>query len=170
MKNTLAFITVVCLAVSVTGCASIFNRNQKNVSITSNPSGLSFEVKDRNGMVVHRGTTPATVKLGTASGYFKSQNYTLTASKNGKVVGTGAIEARVTPWYWGNFILGGLLGMVVIDPLTGCMFTLPAEAHIGHAAPATAPMTASRPAALGELKVISLADVPPHLRSKLVRL
>ena len=170
MKTTLALITALVATALLTSCASVFNRNQKNVNVTSSPSGLSFEVKDREGMVVYRGTTPTTVKLGTSCGYFKSQNYTLTASKNGKVVGSGVIEARVSPWYWGNFILGGLLGMVVIDPLTGCMFTLPADAHIGPSAPASGVLANVRSSKAGEVKFISLADVPPHLRSKLVRL
>jgi len=170
MKTVFAFTTALCLAALLTSCATIFNRNQKNVNVTSNPSGLSFEVKDRGGMVVYRGTTPATVKLGTSYGYFKSQNYTLTATQNGKVVGTGTIDARVTPWYWGNFILGGLLGLVVIDPLTGSMFTLPANAHIGPAAPASGTLALRHSVKSNEVKVISLADVPSHLRSKLVRL
>ncbi|MFM7605832.1 MAG: hypothetical protein ACKO8Z_11640 [Prosthecobacter sp.] len=170
MKTVIAFTTVLCLAASLTGCATIFNRNQKNINVTSTPSGLNFEIKDRGGLVVYRGTTPTTVKLSTSYGYFKSQNYTLNATRNGKVVGTRTIDARVTPWYWGNFILGGLLGLVVIDPLTGSMFTLPADAHIGHAAPDSGPLALQRPGKSDEVHVVSLADVPPHLRSKLVRL
>ena len=117
------------------------------------------------------GTTPASVRLSSSYGYFKSQTYTITARKGGKVIGTAEVLCNVSPWYWGNFILGGLAGMVIIDPLTGCMFKLPDSVHIGPAAaPASGALANASRADRDELKIISLADVPPHLRSKLVRL
>jgi hypothetical protein len=171
MKTTLAFITAICLAALLTSCASIFNRNHRNVALTSNPSGATFEIKDRSGSVIMTGTTPASVRLSSSYGYFKSQTYTITARKNGKVIGTAEILCNVSPWYWGNFLIGGLAGMVIIDPLTGCMFKLPESVHIGPAAaPAAGALAMSRPVKPGELRIIALADVPPHLRSKLVRL
>lgn len=166
MKTTLAFITTICLAALLTSCASIFNRNQKNVAVSSTPAGMTFEVKDRDGKVLQSGTTPATVRLGTGYRYMKGQTYTFTFRRAGKVVGSSSLETRISGWYWGNFVLGGLPGLLLIDPLTGGMWTMPENVHFG--APAAPALAASRQP--GEIRVMSIADVPPHLRSKLVRL
>ncbi|MFO1437526.1 MAG: hypothetical protein U1F81_04335 [Verrucomicrobiaceae bacterium] len=166
MKTTLAFTTALCLAALLTSCASIFNRNQKNVAVSSTPAGLSFEIKDRDGKVLQTGTTPATVRLGTGYRYMKGQTYTFSFRRGGKVVGTSMLETRISGWYWGNFVLGGLPGLLLIDPLTGGMWTMPENVHFG--APASPTLATSRKP--GEIRVMSIADVPPHLRSKLVRL
>ncbi len=166
MKITLALTTAFCLAALLTSCASIFNRNQKNVAVSSMPSGMTFEVKDRDGKVLQSGTTPATVRLGTGYRYMKGQAYTFVFRRGSQVVGTTALETRISGWYWGNFVLGGLPGLLLIDPLTGGMWTMPENVHFG--APASPALAASRKT--GEIRVMSLADVPPHLRSKLVRL
>jgi len=44
-------------------------------------------------------------------------------------------------WYWGNILIGGLIGMLVVDPLTGAMYKLPdgANANLGNPLTAKAP-------------------------------
>jgi hypothetical protein len=37
------------------------------------------------------------------------------------------LDSAVSGWYWGNFAFGGLLGMLVVDPLTGAMYNLTPE-------------------------------------------
>ena len=34
------------------------------------------------------------------------------------------IHSTINGWYFGNLLLGGVIGMVVVDPLTGAMYTL----------------------------------------------
>ena len=34
------------------------------------------------------------------------------------------ISCELNGWYWGNILLGGLIGMLVVDPSTGAMFKL----------------------------------------------
>ncbi len=145
------------------GCASIFNRTNQPVKVESSPSGLTFEIKDRDDKVVHTGITPATVNLSTRYGYFKGQSYTLTARRGGKVLATKQLNTEVSPWYFGNILVGGLLGMVVIDPTSGAMWTLPDSVTLTTGAIAMSPSA-------GHVKLIALSDVPPALRSKLVRI
>ena len=37
------------------------------------------------------------------------------------------LRATIDGWYWGNLFLGGILGMLAVDPATGAMWALPAR-------------------------------------------
>lgn len=34
---------------------------------------------------------------------------------------------RLSGWYFGNLVFGGLIGMLIVDPLTGAMYNLKPE-------------------------------------------
>ena len=112
----------------LTGCASIFSEQTYPVQITSEPSRATVEIRDEDGNVVYNGTTPATVKLASSAGYFDGERYTVIYRKPGYDDEQFVIESGVDGWYWGNLLLGGLLGMLIIDPATGAMFDLPSKA------------------------------------------
>ncbi|WP_256891816.1 hypothetical protein [Rodentibacter pneumotropicus] len=46
-----------------TGCATIVSKSEYPVNITSNPTGVAFEIKNRAGKIVTHGTTPQNVVL-----------------------------------------------------------------------------------------------------------
>ncbi|HCA7379988.1 TPA: hypothetical protein MX316_006554, partial [Pseudomonas aeruginosa] len=37
------------------------------------------------------------------------------------------LKSGVSGWYWGNILIGGLIGMLIVDPATGAMYSLPDE-------------------------------------------
>jgi hypothetical protein len=37
------------------------------------------------------------------------------------------LDSSVSGWYFGNLLLGGLIGMLIVDPLTGAMYNLTPE-------------------------------------------
>ena len=37
------------------------------------------------------------------------------------------LDSSVSGWYFGNLLFGGLIGMLIVDPLTGAMFNLTPE-------------------------------------------
>ena len=37
------------------------------------------------------------------------------------------LNSSVSGWYWANFLFGGAIGMLVVDPLTGAMYNLAPE-------------------------------------------
>jgi hypothetical protein len=39
------------------------------------------------------------------------------------------LQAELEKQYFGNFVAGGPLGFLVIDPLTGAMYALPSRVH-----------------------------------------
>ena len=142
-----------CLMVVAPGCASIVNRDRP-LSITSNPSGAAFTIYDKHGRAVHEARTPATVTLPRDVGYFSSPKYTVDFTRGGYPGHTATIPHDVSGWYvGGNFLFGGLIGWVVVDPLTGAMWTLK---DLNVDLDSTAPIEGTR-----ENKPSHTADGPP---------
>jgi len=112
----------------VTGCSSIVSESMYPVSITSNPSQTNFVLQNKAGVTVHSGRTPETVTLNASSGFFKGETYKLTFKKAGYDDKTVEIQSTIDGWYFGNILLGGFIGMLIIDPATGAMFKLPENA------------------------------------------
>jgi hypothetical protein len=119
MASTLA---VVCILFS--GCASIVDGGYKTIHIDSCPAGASFVVYDSNEKRVGSGTTPAEAGLKRYHGYFQGEDYKLVFECPGYYSGETFIKHTVDGWYFGNIIFGGLIGLVIVDPLTGSMWTL----------------------------------------------
>ncbi len=113
-----------------TGCASIIGEPTQMVSINSSPDGANIANTDEKGMSVFKGTTPTTVTLQKADGsYFGGKTYALTISKDGFGSQIITIDSSPNGWYiGGNLLFGGLLGWLIVDPLTGSMYTLTPDA------------------------------------------
>ena len=107
------------------GCASIVSDSKYPVSINSNPSGANFLIKDKNGMVVHSGKTPEVVLLKAGAGYFSSATYSVYFKKKGYGDVTRVLDTELDGWYIGNILFGGIIGFLIVDPITGAMWKLP---------------------------------------------
>ena len=109
------------------GCASILSDNVYPVNIVSSPDGAYFTVTNRSGMEVRSGTTPQVIELKASSGYFKKESYDIVISKDGYQDYSYTLTSTVDGWYWGNILIGGLIGMLIVDPATGAMYKLPED-------------------------------------------
>lgn len=105
------------------GCASMLSNSAYPVLIESNPAGAEFVIKNRNYIEVTHGQTPATVILESGAGYFKKADYTVQFSKPGFQSQTYRFKSYINGWYWGNVL--NLIGLVLVDPATGAMWSLP---------------------------------------------
>jgi hypothetical protein len=114
----------------VTGCASIVSKSHYDLAINSEPIGANFVVSNKAGKRVYNGSTPATVKLSASAGYFKNETYTINLNKPGYDERTYYLSSSLDGWYWGNLLLGGIVGMLVVDPATGAMYKLPESVDI----------------------------------------
>ncbi|MFI3241159.1 MAG: hypothetical protein R3Y43_01165 [Alphaproteobacteria bacterium] len=114
---------------ALTGCASIIRDNNQTVQIKSNVDKVDIEIKDKNGFVIFNGQTPAIVNLKSSKGgYFNPEEYTIKASKDGYINQTAIIDSHVSNWYiFGNLGFGGLIGYLIVDPITGDMYYLDEE-------------------------------------------
>ncbi len=154
MKRLLLFIPVLMLQ----SCAFMFSKNTWPVTINSTPEKSEFVIKDRNDKEVSRGTTPATINLKSSAGFFKRAKYAVTISNTGFAPTTIPVKAKLNGWYFGNLAYGGVIGMLIFDPISGNMFKIK-DPLLN---PALAPLTSQ------ELKIIPLQNVPEDLRQHLV--
>ncbi|MDB6061057.1 MAG: hypothetical protein JWM78_1160 [Verrucomicrobiaceae bacterium] len=47
--------------------------------------------------------------------------------KDGYEDASGTLSPNIAGWYYGNLLLGGAIGMLIVDPITGAMYKLPDE-------------------------------------------
>ena len=158
--------TSVALAFTVVqaGCATIFNRTPSNVVITSSPDQAKVTIVDETGAPVFEGTTPADVTLTKKRGYFTHKSYKITVEKPGFPLQVHNLSMSMSPWYFLNLVLGGVIGMVIVDPLTGAMWSLATNelnVDLGEKRGAADEQT---------LRIVQLQDVPEALHGQLVRI
>jgi uncharacterized protein YceK len=115
---------VVCISVLSTGCASIVSKSRYPVAITTEPPAAKIEVKDQDGVVRFTGVSPTTATLDAGKGYFSRARYTITASKEGYTPSVMPLQSSVDGWYWANILFGGLIGLLIVDPITGAMYQI----------------------------------------------
>ena len=154
-------------ALTFAGCATIITGTTQNVTIKSVPEAAAFSITNRAGEKIHSGSTPFTVSLKRGAGYFKPESYTVSFNKAGFAPQQITISGQVTGWYFGNIIFGGLvLGMLIVDPLSGAMFSLSPD-NVDAALSAVGSKASK---ADGSLTVVLVEDVPADIMAKARRL
>jgi len=164
MKKTFRSLVLLCAFSSLYSCASIVSKSNWPVSIRSTPAGATVTVTNRNGTEVYKGTTPSTIMLKSGSGFFKKESYQISFELEGYAVRKVPLECRINGWYWGNLLLGGILGMLIIDPATGAMYKID-DMGIWETLDATATSGTGR-----DLKICSISDIPAGMEKHLVKL
>jgi hypothetical protein len=124
MKKYIIILTLVVASVFISGCASIVDGRPKLVKINSNPPGAKLTIFDKDGNQVQTLTTPASVRLARGHGYFNGEAYKVKLELPGYYPAETRIAAKLNAWYVGNILVGGAIGLFVVDPLTGAMWTL----------------------------------------------
>ncbi|MEH6566845.1 MAG: hypothetical protein V7756_16060 [Halopseudomonas sp.] len=121
----LALAASVSATLFVSGCASIVSDSQYPVVVKSEPPGAEYQIRNRSGSVIHQGTTPSTVTLKAGDGYFRGARYNLQFTKDGYEQQSQTLDSSMDGWYWGNVLIGGAIGLLLVDPVTGAMYKLP---------------------------------------------
>ena len=116
----------------LSACATVMRENSQIIPIKANVEKVNIKIMDKSGQTIFEGQTPTTINLKTATGgYFDPQKYTVIASKDGYKTQNQIIDWHVSGWYYaGNLVIGGLIGYLIIDPLTGDMYYLDVEVNI----------------------------------------
>ncbi|WP_116812258.1 PEGA domain-containing protein [Steroidobacter cummioxidans] len=112
------------------GCASIVNGGNRDISIATQPPGATASVRKSGGGimdVVAVEKTPCTISLDPKGGYFSGQSYTLRLEMPGYKPTEIELTPKMSGWYWGNLVFGGLIGMLAVDPATGAMWNITPE-------------------------------------------
>ncbi|MBN8835675.1 MAG: PEGA domain-containing protein [Sphingobacteriia bacterium] len=157
---------VVVLSTFFSSCATILGHSSYPVSINSNPSGATINITDKKGKEIFKGQSPATVELKSGAGFFSKAEYQVKITSPGYAEQIVPVNYRLNGWYFGNLIIGGALGMLIIDPITGAMWKLstpPINIKLNKSNKSTT--STETPI----LKIIDIANVPEDMRSKLIR-
>lgn len=115
-----AFSLFCCLLlVGMEGCATIMTGMSAPVNIATNPPGAKFKLY-RNNVLIHNGVSPQVVQLK------KRGKYAIEIEMEGMEPVRAPIRKGVSGWYiFGNLVFGGLLGYLIVDPISGAIFTFP---------------------------------------------
>lgn len=127
MKTLTRLFALCALVILVSSCATIFTATKYPVAFNTTPEGAGITIENREGKVIFEGTTPTTVKLKSSAGYMKKEEYKITFTKDGYAQKVVHISAELDGWYIGNILLGGLPGMLIVDPLSGAMYKIAKE-------------------------------------------
>ena len=125
-RNGAYFCLIASVALLVGGCATILNGGSEDIPISSAPSEASVKILDKNNQLFWSGVTPATVSMKRGAGFFQGASYQIEISKKGYATQTVTISSDLNGgWYiLGNMVFGGLIGWLIVDPLSGAMWTL----------------------------------------------
>lgn len=161
-QKKVSWVLVAALLIQ-SGCASIVSKVDYPVTINSNPEGANIRIVTQDGDAVLTGTTPITVTLKAGESYFKGFDYTIMVEKAGYADKEVQIRRGVDAWYiFGNIVIGGLIGWLIVDPITGAMYTLDQEVNIDLT-------TTSDLGGTPELNVALLKNIPAPMQAHLVQ-
>lgn len=152
-------IALLSICIMLNACASIVSCSKWPVRVTSTPPGILVTITDAKGARVYDGITPANVELSSAQGYFKRQKYEVTFDMNG-FKRTVPLECKVNGWYWGNILIGGAIGMLIVDPATGAMYKFRRD-YINER------MIDDLGALRNDLQILAFDDLPVPVRNEL---
>jgi len=162
MNKMKSVLFVFCFLVS--GCASILSDSSYPVTINSYPDQANITITDEKGMELYKGKTPSTITLKAGDSYFHGKDYRITFKKDGYEAQTAFIHRTLDGWYVGNILFGGLIGILIVDPLTGAMWKLDSPLIVN-----LVEKTASSDNYNATLQIVMIDDISKDLRSKIVR-
>ena len=119
-----AFLFLFCsfLLFGVMSCASIINGKSQDIFISSQPKGAKILVDDKD-----YGVTPKTLglpRMGRMEGEPSSKKeYKITLTLEGYMPYETILQRKVDGWFFGNLLIGGIIG-IVVDAVTGSMYKL----------------------------------------------
>ena len=163
--SKLLLVLAVASVALLSGCASIVHGGPRKISMATEPPGASVKIYDRDGKEFVTGTTPFVAKLPVKYRYFQGQNYRVVFELPGYKSAEVQLVPTLSGWYLGNLLIGGLLGMVVIDPLTGSMYNLSPNKIEQKLTPTEAELLRQ-----GGIKVVALSQTTTNERANMVRI
>lgn len=111
MKKTIITCTL-SLTLLLSSCATIISGSKQYVSFTSNPSEATILIDQ-----VEVGKTPFNTKLK------RNSDHKISITLEGYKPFETTLKRKINGWYWGNILLGGLIG-VIVDMSTGAVYRL----------------------------------------------
>lgn len=147
------------------GCATIVSKTSYNVYIHTDPARATVSITDKKGKEIYNGISPATVRLKSGAGFFTKAEYRVKISSPGFTEKIVPVTFKINGWYFGNVLIGGLLGMLIIDPATGAMWKIK-DPVVDETLMKSIETVKATPV----LRLIDIKDIPADMKKKLVSL
>jgi hypothetical protein len=166
MKQTMMRLAIVVIALPglLSSCATILSKSSYPVHISTEPSGATVSVTDKHNKEVFKGQSPADVTLKSGAGFFAKAEYQVKLTAPGYAEQVVPINFKINGWYFGNLLIGGVIGMLIVDPATGAMWKLDTP-------PLKVSLERTNAAAqVPTLQIIDIATLPQSAKEKLVRI
>ena len=112
MRSRFQVAALVALIVAPAACATIIHGTSEDVSIRSTPDSAAVLVDGQPA-----GHTPVTFKMS------RKENHTVTLNLPGYEPATVPVTRDVSGWFFGNILIGGLVG-IAVDAIDGGMYNL----------------------------------------------
>ena len=119
-----SILSITLIAFLFSNCATIVSSNKYSLHIRTDPKRANVVITDKKGRKYFEGRTPTTVKLKSGAGFFSRAEYSVKISSPGYSDSVIPVEFKLNGWYFGNVLLGGFIGMLIIDPATGAMWKI----------------------------------------------
>ena len=163
---------VIMLMFFISGCATIVGDKTQLMNINSEPSSAKIIITDEKGKSIFEGKTPANVTLKKSDGsYFGGKDYVVKIKKEGFQTKNIPINSKPNGWYIaGNIVFGGLIGWLIVDPITGAMYNLKPDQIEATLNENDSSVTNSFNFKKGTLSIVLVQDVPQKLRNKMERI
>ncbi len=119
MRRSFILIFISFIALSLSGCATIITGSHQKVPVSSEPSGATVRVDDKDEYV-----TPARIRLR------RNTDHQLVFTKDGYAQETVKLAHVISGAFCGNVFLFGPVGMG-LDSISGAQFKLvPTQVHV----------------------------------------
>jgi len=161
--------TIIAIGILVaSGCATIVGQKTQTIGINSTPNKAKVTVIDEKQVTVFEGNTPVDVLLNKSDGsYFGGKTYVVKIDKAGYQPVEVTVNSGANGWYiLGNLVFGGIIGWLIVDPLSGAMYNLSPE-KIDTQLPQRESNSGLTP---NSISVVLLENVPESLRGQMVRI
>lgn len=106
------------------GCATIFNCEASGDLLLDSSEEDTKVTIYYNDFPVGIVRTPLVYHVEASGGYLRRSSYEFVFEKPGFEKETFRRVARFSGWYWGNIVLGGVIGLFVVDPLTDSVYKI----------------------------------------------
>ena len=113
--KTISINLSLALVILISSCASIMSTSKQTVGFSSNPQKASVFVDN-----MKIGDTPISSSL------LRKREHTVRIELEGYLPYETTLTKKLNGWFFGNILIGGLIG-VVVDASTGAMYTLTPE-------------------------------------------
>lgn len=164
IMKKLMITSLIAASITMTGCASILSGSTQTLTFKSVPDTANITITNKAGEKVHAGTTPVTVTLKRGNGYFKPAAYEVSFKKEGYQAKSVQVTGSVNGWYVANIIFGGLIGLLIVDPATGAMYSL-SPSDVNAVLDAGQPVTA-QDKNTQSLTVMLVQDIPAPIMQR----